>query len=105
MPCYCDRCRCLSNQDKIIAKFAVQVCGREKSFANADMQKIPLKYGKLVVLQLQTLHCNVAEFAIVEYSVNLWYPALVIAYTTCGCGVKRKFVVPSTGNSLYCDTK
>ena len=30
----------LSNQEKKIAKFSVQVCGSEKSFAFAEVQKI-----------------------------------------------------------------
>ena len=56
----------LSNQKKITAKFAVQVCGSKKSFAFAEVQKITETYRKLADLRLRTTHCYFAEFAVTE---------------------------------------
>ena len=70
----------LSNHNKITATFAVQVCGNKKSFTVAKVQKlsanIPQTYG-FAVADHRLLFCRI-----------------------CGCGLKCKFVVPSTVYSL-----
>ena len=63
----------LSNHEKITAKFAVQVCGSKKSFAVAKVQKLAQTCG----------------FAIAEHPL--------LFCEICGCGIKCKFAVPSTG--------
>ena len=67
----------LSNQGKK-AKFAVQVCGSEKSFAVAEVQKITANVPQT---------CG---FAVADHPL----PFCGI----CGCGLKFKFAVPSTDN-------
>ena len=66
----------LSNQRKKTAKFEVQVCGSEKSFAVAGLQKItanvPLTCG-FAVADLPLLFCGI-----------------------CGCGIQFDFAVSST---------
>ena len=65
----------LSNQEKKTAKFAVQVCGSEKSFAVAEVQKITANVP-------QTCGFAVAD-----------HPLLFCGI--CGCGLEFKFAVPS----------
>ena len=67
----------LSNQDKITAKFAVQVCGSKKSFAVAEVQEITAKVPQT------------SGFAVGDH------PLLF-----CSCGIKCKFAVPSRGGIL-----
>ena len=63
----------LSNQKKIIAQFAVQVCGSKKSFAVAEVQKITANVPQT---------CGFADAD---------HPLLF-----CGCGIECKFAVLST---------
>ena len=64
----------LSNQEKITAKLAVQVCGSKKSFAFTEVQKITAK--------LRICGCG---------------PPIAI----CSCEIDCKFSVPSTGLILF----
>ena len=66
----------ISNQEKKAAKFAVQVCGSEKSFAVAEVQEITANV---------TQTCG---FAVADH------PLLFCGI--CGCGIEFKFAVPST---------
>ena len=65
----------LSNQAKK-EKFAVQVCGSEKSFAVAEVQKITANVPQT---------CG---FAVADH--------LLLFCGICGCGIEFKFAVPST---------
>ena len=65
---YCQRSPLFIKPGKKTAKFAVQVCGRKKSFAVAEVQKITAPKD---------------------------HPLLFRGI--CGCGLKFKFAVPSTG--------
>ena len=67
----------LSNQEKITARFAVQVCGSKKSFAVAEVPKITAKLP---------LTCG---FAVADH------PLLVCRIY--GCGIESKFAVYSNG--------
>ena len=58
-------------------KFAVQVCGSEKSFAVAEVQKITANVPQT---------CG---FAVADH--------LLLFCGICGCGIEFKFAVPSTG--------
>ena len=70
----------LSNQKKITAKLAVQVCRSKKSFADAKVQKITANVPQtcgFVVADHPLLFCRI-----------------------CGCGIECKFAVPSTASLL-----
>ena len=66
----------LSNQEKIAAKSAVQVCGSKKLFVVAEVSKI-------IANVPQTCGFAVAD-----------HPLLFCGI--CGCGIEFKFAVPST---------
>ena len=70
----------ISNQEKKAAKFAVQVCGSEKSFAVAEVQEITANV---------TQTCG---FAVADHPLQFC--------GICGCGIEFKFAVPSTGLQL-----
>ena len=74
---YCYRSPLFIKPGKKTAKFAVQVCGSEKSFAVAEVQKITANVP-------QTCGFAVAD-----------HPLLFCGI--CGCGIEFKFAVPSTG--------
>ena len=67
-----------SNQDKITAKFAVQVCKSKNLFAVVEMQNITAKV-------LQTCGFAVADHPLLFCGIY-------------GSGIECKFAVPSTGN-------
>ena len=67
----------LSNQGKKTAKFAIQICGSEKSFAVVEVQKITANVPQT---------CGFADAD---------HPLLFCGF--CGCGIEFKFAVPSTG--------
>ena len=71
----------LSNQEKKTAKFAVQVCRSEKSFAVAEVQKITANVPQT---------CG---FAIADY--------LLLFCRIRGCGIEFKFAVPSTAEKPF----
>ena len=77
---------CLSNQEKITTKFAVQVCGSKKLLAVAEVQKITANVPQTCGFAVADRHCHFAELAVAEYSVNLRCPALGIYLKTApGC--------------------
>ena len=75
--CYCCRSPLFIKPAKIIAKFALQVCGSKKTFAIAEVQKITAKVP-------QTCGIAVAD-----------YPLLFCGI--CGCRIECKFLVHSSG--------
>ena len=70
----------LSKQEKITAKFAVQVCGSKKVFVVAEAQKI-------IANVPQTCGLSVADHPLLFFGI-------------CGCGIESKFAVPSTAYKL-----
>ena len=83
-PVYCYRSSQFIKPEKLTAKFAVQVCGREKSFAVTEVQKITANVP-------QTCGYAVADH-------------LLLFFGICGCAIEWKFAVPSTDYLLvkYC---
>ena len=70
---YCYRSPLFIKPGKKAAKFAVQVCEREKSFAVAEVQKITANVSQT------------CEFAVADHLLLF-----------CDCGIEFKFAVPST---------
>ena len=71
----------LSNQEKIRATFAVQVCGNKKSFAVGEVQKIAANVPQI---------CG---FVVVDH--------LLLFYGICGCRIECEFAVPSIAKKPF----
>ena len=72
---------CIYQSRKKPAKFAVEVCGSEKLFAVAEVQKITTNVPQA---------CG---FAVADHSL--------LFCGICGCGIEFKLAVPSTAKRIF----